>query len=241
MIFCISIWEFSIRIYEVPNYILPSPSAIIKALDKYKSILWEHTQTTLFEAMIGLLLAIVFAIFLAIIMNRYRLIKQMIYPILVVSQTIPIIALAPIFMVWLGFGVLPKILIVILVCFFPISISVAEGLATVDKDLINLLKSMKATPWQIFVKVELPATLPSFLSGLKIAVTYSIMGAVIGEWIGARNGLGIFLTRAMKSHHTDAMFADILIIVVMSVGLFQLVDFLGKKIMPWNKTTKEEN
>lgn len=235
MIACIALWEAAIRIYQIPNYLLPSPSAIIKALNKHKAVLWEHTQTTLFEAVIGLLIAIVLAVFLALIMNRYGLIKQIIYPVLVVSQTIPIIALAPLLMVWLGFGILPKIVIVVLICFFPISVSVTEGLAAVDQDLVNLLKSMKATPWQIFVKVELPASMPSFFSGLKISATYSIMGAVIAEWIGAKSGLGIFLTRAMNSHLVDAMFADILIIVVVSVGLFQSIQLLGKKIMPWNK------
>lgn len=235
MIFCIGLWELAIRFYQVPNYVLPSPTAIVKALIENKDILWQHTQTTLFEALLGLLVAIIFAVFLALVMNRYQLIKKMIYPVLVVSQTVPIIALAPIFMIWMGFGILPKIVIVILVCFFPISVSVTEGLATVDKDLIDLLKAMKATPWQIFTKVELPATLPAFLSGLKIAATYSIMGAVIGEWMGAKNGLGIYLTRAMKTYQTDAMFADVLIIVVVSVGIFQFISLLGRKMMPWNK------
>ena len=235
MIFCITLWEIAIRFDQVSNYILPSPSAIIKALNKHKVILWEHTQTTLFEAVVGLLIAIIFAVFIALMMNRYPLIKKMIYPILVVSQTIPTIVLAPILMVLLGFGVLPKVIVVIIICFFPISVSVTEGLATVDKDLVDLLKAMKATPWQIFIKVELPATLPAFFSGLKISATYSIMGAVIAEWIGAKSGLGIYLTRAMSSHLIDAMFADVLIIVVISVGLFQLIHLLGQKIMPWNK------
>lgn len=236
----IIIWEFTIKIYQVPNYILPAPSAILKALAINRQVLWVHTKTTLIEAGIGFVMATIFAIILSVYMNKYTLLKKMIYPILVISQTIPIIALAPLFMIWLGFGILPKIVIVILVCFFPIAVSVTEGLTTVDNDLIHLLKSMKATPWDIFVKVELPATMPSFFSGLKIAATYSIMGAVIGEWIGAKSGLGIYMTRAMSSFQTDALFADILIIVMLSIGVFQLIDLLGKKVMPWNKKIKGE-
>lgn len=235
MILLLCGWEVIIRSMAVPAYILPAPSEIIRTLIEERSILWEHTLTTLSEAAVGFLAAILLAVILAGFMNKYRSFKKMIYPILVTSQTVPIIALAPLSMIWLGFGILPKIVIVILVCFFPVVVNVSEGLAAVDKDLVDLLKVMKASSWQVFTKVQLPATLPAFFSGLKIAATYSIMGAVIAEWIGAENGLGIYMTRAMSSFRTEALFADIFIIVFLSIALFQGIGWLGKRLMPWNK------
>ncbi|QXM05361.1 ABC transporter permease [Crassaminicella indica] len=239
IVFLIILWEILIKIYNIPKYILPAPSSIISALIEYRQILWEHTKTTIVEASIGFVIATIFAIFAAGLMNKYELLKKIIYPIFVISQTVPIIALAPLFMIWLGFGILPKIVIVVLVCFFPIAVSVIEGLETVDQDLINLMKVMGAKPFQIFIKVQMPATLPAFFSGLKIAATYSIMGAVLAEWIGAKSGLGVYMTRAMNSFRIAALFADIFVVVILSIGIFQLIERVSKKIMPWNQQTNQ--
>lgn len=227
--------ELIVRIFKIKHYILPAPSAVIIKLVEDRSILFKHTMTTLLEAGIGFCIAIVLAILLAGLMNHFKLFKLIFYPILVISQTIPIIALAPLFLVWFGLGILPKVIVVIVVCFFPIVVSLVEGLAVVDQDMINLMKVLKAKPIQIFLKVQVPATLPAFFSGLKIAATYSIMGAVIAEWLGAKDGLGIYMTRSMSSFQTDALFADIIVIVAISMGVFKIIDTLGKKLMPWNK------
>lgn len=235
IVFFIMLWEILIKVYHIPKYILPAPSGILDALIYNREILWEHTKTTIFEAGVGFFAATIFAVFISGLMNKYKLLKKVVYPIFVISQTIPIIALAPLFMIWLGFGILPKVVIVVLVCFFPIAVSVIEGLATVDEDLINLMKVMGANPYQIFMKVQLPSTLPAFFSGLKIAATYSIMGAVLAEWIGAKSGLGVYMTRAMSSFSIEALFADIFIVVLLSIGIFQLIEILSKKIMPWNQ------
>jgi ABC-type nitrate/sulfonate/bicarbonate transport system permease component len=235
IIVLIALWEIIIKVFQVPKYILPAPTVIFHALIESREILWQHTQTTLIEASIGFFIATLFAIILAGLMNKSKLLKRVLYPILIISQTVPIIALAPIFMIWFGFNILPKVIIVVLVCFFPIVINVTEGLENVDKDMINLMKVMKASTWDIFTKVQLPATLPAFFSGLKIAATYSIMGAVIGEWIGAKSGLGVYMTRAMSSFRTEALFADIVIIVFISISIFKVIELLGKKIMPWNR------
>lgn len=229
------LWQVFTQLYRMPKYILPSPIDIGKALNGSKELLWMHTLQTIYEAGVGFGIAIVFALGVAIIMNQWKLLGKSLYPILVISQTVPIIALAPLIMIWMGFGSIPKIVIVIIVCFFPISVSVVEGLSTVDKDLVDIMKVMGASKWQIFTKVEMPSTMPAFFAGLKIAATYSIMGAVIGEWLGASRGLGIFMTRAMSSFRTADLFAAILIIVILSIGIFQLVEFAGKKTMPWNK------
>jgi len=229
------ICELIVKVCAIPNYILPAPSATIKALFNNGELLLMHTKTTLFEAIVGFFLAIVFSLLISVAMNRYKIIKSMIYPILIISQTVPIIAIAPLFIIWFGWGQLPKILIVILVCFFPIAVNVTEGLDNVDNDLIDMMKVMKASPTQIFTKVQLPAVLPAFFSGIKIAATYSIMGAVIAEWTGGQSGLGIYMIRVMRSYMTDALFADILIIVTISIGFFQTVNLIGKKMMPWKK------
>jgi len=229
IIFIVFLWELMIHIYAIPVYILPAPSKILLTLMESKEVLWEHTKITLLEALSGFFIAMVLGILIAGMMNRFRILKKIFYPILVISQTIPIIAIAPLFMIWMGFGIQPKIVIVILVCLFPIAVNVTEGLSVVDRDLVNLLKVMKANSWQIFHKVELPAVMPAFFSGLKISATYSIMGAVIAEWIGAKKGLGIYMTRAMSSFRTEALFADIIIIIVLSIGLFKFIEWLEKK------------
>lgn len=235
LILLVILWELIVRLNEIPKYVLPAPTVIIKALMENREILWLHSKTTIFEALTGFAIATVTAVIVAALMNYSNLLKEILYPIFVITQTIPIIAIAPLFMIWIGFGITTKIVIVISICFFPITVSVVEGLETVDKDLINLMKVMKANPWQIFKKVQLPSIMPTFFSGLKIAATYSITGAVIGEWIGAKNGLGIYMTRAMNSFRTDALFADILIVVVLSILLFNFIELIGKLIMPWNK------
>lgn len=227
--------ELVIHLADIKAYILPKPSRVIGRLIEDRDVLWGHTLTTIQEALVGFVIAIVLAIIIAGIMNRYKLVKLIFYPVLVISQTIPIIALAPLFLVWFGFGILTKVVVVVIVCFFPIVVSLVEGLAVVDQDMINLMKSLKAKPLDVFLKVQVPAVMPAFFSGLKIAATYSIMGAVIAEWLGAQTGLGIYMTRAMNSFKADALFADIVIVVVISVSLFKLIDFAGKKLMPWHK------
>jgi ABC-type nitrate/sulfonate/bicarbonate transport system permease component len=235
MIVLITLWQLITYFLKVPEYILPSPFDIVRSLINSWEVLWQHSLTTIYEAGVGFIVSIVFALVIAILMNQWKLLRISLYPILVISQTVPIIALAPLIMIWMGFGSLPKIVVVVVVCFFPISVNVIEGLTTVDKDLINIMNVMGANKLQIFLKVKLPSTLPSFFAGLKIAATYSIMGAIIGEWLGARSGLGIFMTRTMSSFKTSDLFASILIVVILSVGLFKIIELIGKRVMPWNR------
>lgn len=235
IIILVAIWQGMTVLLDIPKYILPSPYDILLSLMESKGILLSHSWTTIYEAVVGFIISVAFALLIAIIMNQWRLLKNILYPILVVSQTIPIIAIAPLIIIWLGFGSLPKIVVVVIVCFFPISVSVVEGLSMVDVELINLMKVMGAKPWQIFFKVKWPSSLLSFFAGLKIAATYSIMGAVIGEWLGAQKGLGIYMTRAMSSFRTADLFAAIFLVVILSVGLFKLVEVVGRRMMPWSR------
>jgi ABC-type nitrate/sulfonate/bicarbonate transport system permease component len=228
------IWQLSIDMGAISRIVLPSPTDIASTLIEILPDIQNHIFVTMTEAFAGFFLSILLALILAILMDSIKLLKKAIYPILLVSQTVPLIVLAPLFVMWFGYGIMPKIIVVILVCFFPILISLLDGLSSVDKDMINLLKSMKASRLQIFRLVKFPGAMVSFFSGLRIAATYSIMGAVIGEWMGGRAGLGIYMTRVKHSFAYDKTFAAIVVIVLLSMLVFYAVRLLQKLIMPWS-------
>ncbi len=235
LLFLTALWEGTARIFTVPEYILPAPSAIGRALFNNLDLLFQHTRTTFLAALAGLLLAVAVAMLLAVPMNRFRMVRSTLYPPLVISQTVPIIALAPLLRIWFGFGLLPKVLVVALVCFFPLAVNLIEGLDNVDPELLDLLRTMEASPLFVLRQVQIPAVLPYLFSGLKIAATYSVMGAVIMEWLGAKAGLGIYMTRAMQSFSTASLFAAIVVVVLLSLGLFKAVDLLARLCMPWHR------
>lgn len=230
----IVLWECAVELFKVPGYILPGPLAVAGVFQSTWHLILSHTVVTLNEALSGFGLSIAVGLLLSFIMNRWEIIRRILYPILVISQAIPIIALAPLIIIWFGVGVLPKIVIVILVCFFPICVSTTQGLQSSDRDMINLMKVMGAGHFRIFKEVTLPSALPHFFAGLKIAGTYSIMGAVIGEFLGAKSGLGIFMTRTISSYRTDMLFAGAVVVVLLSIGVFKIIEIAEKLIIPWN-------
>ncbi len=233
------IWEVAVRLNHLPSYILPGPLQIIKTLAGTFPLLLMHTVSTLEEAMLGFILAILIAFLTAFVLDYFYWLNQAVYPLIIVSQTIPIITLAPLFLIWFGWGLLPKIIVVILVCFFPIVISLLNGLNSVDPDLINLFRSMGASKIAIFNMVKLPSALPVFFSGLKISASYSIMAAVIGEWLGAEQGLGYFMTIAQKSFRVDRVLAAVVIIALLSLLLVKAIDLAEYLFMPWNSGLKK--
>ncbi len=239
LLFLILLWEWTVGRLGIPNYMLPAPSLILQTLISRMPLLMQHARVTLYEALVGMAGAIIVALLLAITIHKIRVFRKLLYPVFVISQTVPIIALAPLMMIWFGYGTLPKIFIVILVCFFPIVINLTEGLDGVDPDLIDLMRVMGASNGRIFFSVELPSALPSAFAGLRIAATYSIMGAVIGEWVGGNLGLGVFMIRAMNSYSTPALFAAIVLVVLLSIGMFKLVDVAAWLMMPWQRTRSQ--
>ena len=241
IIILLLLWEGLTRGNLEISRMLPPPSEIIITLFENIEVLWLHTKITLFEAMTGFVISIVFAVLLAIIMDGIVFIKDALYSIIITSQTIPILVIAPLFIMWFGFGYLPKILIVILVCFFPITISLLEGLQSVDKEMLNLLKSMGASKYQIYRLVKLPAALPNFFAGLKISGTYSIMGAIIGEWVGGKHGLGVYMMRVRHSFAIDKVFATIVIISLLSMLLIKIISIIEDKAMPWIQFQKQKD
>ena len=229
------LWQVIVEIYNVPKYVLPSPLAIIKTLINDFELIWSHTKITIYESFIGFSLAIILAFLLAILMDRFSIIKKSIYPILVISQTIPTIAIAPLLIIWFGFGMLPKVMVVILVCFFPIVISLVDGFENIDKDYMNLFTTFKASKLQTFYHLKLPFAMVSLFSGLKIAATYMIMSAVIGEWLGGDKGMGVYMVRSKSAYALDKVFASILVIVLITISIISIIDFIGKRIIHWKK------
>ena len=238
-IILLSLWEVIVQLGKIEKYILPAPTDVIKVLISDFKAMLPHIGATLYEGFIGFLIAIVLSIILAIIMDVSSIIKKSLYPLLVVSQTIPTIALAPLFIIWFGFGALPKIIVVVIVCFFPIVISIVDGLEGVDRDLINHFKLMGASKLNIFIHLKLPYGMINFFSGMRIAATYSIMGAVIGEWLGGDKGLGVYMTRARSAYALDKMFAAIVVIVIISMLVVFIVTKVEKAFTPWNNKRED--
>lgn len=231
----ITLWEVLSQVIQFPAYILPAPSVIGRSLLTNASLLMHHAGATLTAVAGGLTLAISTALLLALAMDRWKFLKQALYPVLVVSQAVPIFALAPLMMIWFGVGLLPKVLIVALVCFFPLAVNLVEGLSQVDPEAIDLMRIMQADNLMIMKSVQLPTAMPYFFSGLKIAATYSVLGAIIGEWLGARAGLGIYMLRAMNSFRTGDVFASIVVVILLSLILFKAVEAFSWLAMPWKK------
>jgi len=227
------LWEMAVRWTDMPAYILPGPLQIGRTLADGWGLLLDHTAVTLAEAGLGFVLAVALAFAVGFILNQVYWLNQALLPLLVVSQTIPIITLAPLFLIWFGWGILPKVLVVILVCFFPVVINLLNGLNSVDPDLINLFRSMGAGRLAIFRMVKLPSALPSFFAGMKISASYGIMAAVIGEWLGAQQGLGYYMTIAQKSFRVDRALAAVIIIAALSLLWVKLIEWLETKAMPW--------
>lgn len=219
---------------------LPSPVDVINALYTDRQLLLSHAGVTLTETFIGLFAGIIIGFVMAVIMDSFDIIRKMIYPLIVISQTIPTVAIAPLLVIWLGYQMLPKIVLIILVVFFPISIGLLEGFSSVDKDTVRLMRSMGAGNMQIFRFVKLPHSLGHFFSGLRISVSYAVVGAVVSEWIGGTQGLGCYMTRVRKSFSSDKLFGVIMLVSLLSLLLILLVDVLQRICMPWNKNKNKE-
>lgn len=234
------LWECFVLWGGTPRWILPSPSDIVRAGVEAAPLMAPHVWQTLLETWLGLALALVGGLALALAIDLSSVLRRALYPLLVASQTIPIMALAPLLIIWFGYGILPKVVVVFLVCFFPIAINTADGLAGADPEMLALLRSMGATRWQIFTRVRLPGAMPAFFTGLKIAITYSVVGAIIGEWVGASRGLGIFMLRASNSFLTDRVFAAIAVTSLLSIAMFLMVVAIERATLRWYYTAARQ-
>ena len=206
---------------------------VVKAFADNFSIMMKQAAVTLQETLYGLLIGIAIAFVIASLMDRFTIINKALYPVLVVTQTIPTIAIAPLLVLWMGFGMAPKITLVVITTFFPIAIGLLNGFQSVDEDAINLMRSMGARRLQIFRIIKLPNATASFFSGLRISAAYAVVGAVVSEWLGGFEGLGVYMTRVKKAYAFDKMFAVIVFISAISLVLMGIVVLLEKISMPW--------
>jgi len=219
-------WEIIVVLFDIQKYILPRPTNVLmKIVDNYELVL-SHAKYTVFEAVVGILGSVVIAVLTAIVLDKVKIIKSFVYPLLTISQTVPLMAIAPLLLIWFGFGVDAKILVVILVCYFPITINIISGFDEIDQDELDLFKVMKASTLNTYKKLKIPYALPYFFSGLKIATTYAVLGALIAEYMGGANGLGIYLIRAMKSFDIEMVFGIIIVIITLTLLLLTLVHFI---------------
>ncbi|MDE5605102.1 MAG: ABC transporter permease [Eubacterium sp.] len=235
----ILIWLLCSDFEVVPAYMLPSPIEVGKAFIDNFTIMLGQAAYTLQEAIYGLGIGIVLAFIVATLMDRFPFIYKAVYPILIITQTIPTIAIAPLLVLWMGFGMAPKITLVVITTFFPISIGLLEGFQSADADEINMMRSMGANRLQIFRHIKLPSATGSFFSGLRISASYAVVGAVISEWLGGFYGLGVYMTRVKKAYAFDKMFAVIVFISVISLLLMAFISALQKTAMPWERRVKK--
>ena len=219
----------------IPAYMLPSPGDVIKAFVDNFSVMMEQAAVTLQEAIYGLLIGVVLAFAISALMDRFAFLKKALYPILVVTQTIPTIAIAPLLVLWMGFGMAPKITLVVITTFFPVAVGLLNGYEGVDTDAINLMRAMGAKRAQIFFYVKFPSALPSFISGVRISAAYAVVGAVVSEWLGGFEGLGVYMTRVKKAYAFDKMFAIIIFISVISLILMGVISLIERSSMPWRR------
>jgi len=223
----------------IPKFMLPSPVDVCLAFVNDFGQLMGHLGTTLGEAFLGLSIAVALAFVIALLMDRFAFLYKSIYPLLVISQTVPAVAIAPLLVLWMGYGMSPKVTLVVIVCFFPIAVGLLDGYKSVDLDMLNLMRAMGATRMQIFRFLKIPSSLGRFFAGLRISVSYSIVGAVIAEWMGGYNGLGVYMTRVKKSYAFDKMFAVIFLVSILSLVLMRAVSLLEKGSMPYLRRKSE--
>ncbi len=236
----LALWQYLSARAVIAFWIVPSPLSVLKVFPRHYPLILHHLGPTLVSALSGLLISVLAGALTAVLMDASKLIRQILYPYLVVSQTVPIISIAPLIIIWFGYGISAKIFTVVLVCFFPIALGLYDGFQQVSVDQLRLMKAFGASGFKTFRYLKLPAALPGFFTGLKLAATYSVMGAIIGEWLGGTAGLGIYMTRATKSFQTDQVFAVILCVIALSMALFGLIAILDRYFLSWRYQHQDE-
>lgn len=229
------IWEVAVRIGNVPAFLLPAPSAIWASLVEHAAPLMRHSWVTLLETLAGFGLSIAIGVPLAVIIVYSRIFERILYPMLVASQAVPKVALAPILLVALGYGVMPKIIVAFLIAFFPVVVNTVTGLGSVDRDTLKLMRSMGASKPDTFFKVRFPHAVPSMIAGFKVAVALAVVGAVVGEFVGSRSGLGYYMLLATGNFDTPLVFACVVVLTVMGIVLFYAVGLLDLVLSRWNR------
>lgn len=232
------LWQIVCSLGLVDSFMLPSPIRVVQAFVGEFPELMRHLAVTLGEAFIGLALGVFLGFVMAVLMDRFEGLYQAFYPLIVLTQTVPTVAIAPLLVLWFGYEMTPKVILVVITTFFPITVGLLNGFKSADPDAIHLLRAMGAKPGQIFRYIKMLGALSQFFAGLRISASYAVVGAVISEWLGGFSGLGVYMTRVKKAFSFDKMFAVIFLISIISLLLMKGVDLLQKRCMPWEQ--KEE-
>lgn len=229
------VWEVAVYFNDTPRWMMPAPSDVVQSFRDDWGMLMMHTRVTLTEVLIGFGIAVAAGLLTGVAIDSSRIIERALYPLLIASQTIPMVVLAPLFLIWFGYGLLPKVLITALVAYFPLAVNTVDGLKSTDRELLKLMVSMGASRWQVFRLAKTPSALPLIFSGARISVAFSVIGAVFGEFVGARAGLGYLMDRSAPQFETPRVFACIVILAVMGVSLFLIVSLVERLALPWRR------
>jgi NitT/TauT family transport system permease protein len=229
----VAVWQIIVVAGGLPAFILPSPADVLRAIGETGPVLSAAIGNTMLSTIIGLSVAIGLAIVVAAAMDLIPFVRRGLYPLLVASQTVQILAIAPLLIIWFGFGRLPTVLVVVLFTFFPMTIATVDGLAATDPDFVELIQSMGGRNRFVWRVVRLPAALPSFFSGLRLSVTYSVVAATIGEWVGGTNGLGLYMLRSKNALKTDQVFVGMIVTTAISIGMFAIVAIIERLAIAW--------
>ncbi|HSI81595.1 MAG TPA: ABC transporter permease [Solirubrobacterales bacterium] len=228
-------WDLIADALAIKPFLVPSPTDIAAALWEHRSRLADNAWVTLQEVLLGFAIALTAGACYAVALHRWPALRRAFYPLLIGSQTIPIIVIAPILVVWLGYGIGPKLAVIALICFFPITVNTLDGLRSVDPDLVRMMRSLDASRWQILRRVEAPTALPYFFSGAKIAVAVALIAAVFAEWVGASAGLGHMIRISYSQLLTDQTFAAVVVLAAFAVALFGVLSLLERKLAWWGE------
>ncbi|MDI1345040.1 MAG: ABC transporter permease [Pseudolabrys sp.] len=227
------LWEAFIRIFDVATFVLPAPSAIVVSLIKNRASLAVATQATAFEIFFGFVLAAIVGVMVALLIVRFERFGRALYPLIVLFQNVPKVALAPIFILWFGFELTPKILLIVVIAFFPVTIDMLAGLQSVEPSFVSLMRSVGASKNKIMLRVRIPHSLPHLMAGLKVAITFSVIGAIVGEFAGANRGLGYVIQFASTQLDTPLIFAALLVVSALGLAFYYVVEFAERLLVPW--------
>ncbi|MBS0448472.1 MAG: ABC transporter permease [Proteobacteria bacterium] len=233
-------WDVVIRLFKIPPYLIPTPESVIGQLVKEWPMLWRESLPTLYATLGGFVASAVIGVPIAMWISWSRVTESFVYPLLVFSQSVPKVAIAPLFVVWFGFGVLPKIIVAFLLGFFPVIVSTVQGFKSIEPDVIDLARSMGAGPFKVFLKFRLPHAMPAIFAGLKVSVTLAVVGAVVGEFVGSNSGLGYVLQKANGTFDLPLMFAGMVILSMIGVLLFIVIELVERWLLPWHASQRHD-
>ena len=233
-------WDLCIRLFKIPPYLVPTPWQVVEQLYKEWPMLWREALPTLYATLGGFVLSALVGVPVAMWIAYSRLVESFVYPLLVFSQSVPKVAIAPLFVVWFGFGVIPKVIAAFLLGFFPVIVATVQGFKSIEPDVIDLARSMGANPLKVFIKFRLPQAMPAIFSGLKVSVTLAVVGAVVGEFVGSNSGLGYVLQKANGTFDLPLMFAALVILSMIGVLLFLVLELIERWVLPWHASQRHD-